>query len=138
MNSEYLRKIGLLVLTNFAVVLLSVYQFTRIDGSEAEAVHLKQNKIEGVKNIPVDSVPVIKKSKFTELPEHNTKNDCWITYKGHVYDITTYFGKHPGGDAELIKYCGKDATIAFDTKDKNPGKSHSAVAHELLKNYMIE
>jgi len=64
---------------------------------------------------------------FAELPAHNNKSSCWISYNGHVYDITTYFGKHPGGDAALAMYCGADATVAFNTKDKN-----------LLQKYLIQ
>ncbi|RJR28333.1 cytochrome b5 domain-containing protein [candidate division WWE3 bacterium] len=136
MNSDYLRKIGLLALTNFTVVLLSVYQFSKVEDIAIEATHFDQP--EAVKDVTNVLATVVEKSKLSELSAHNIKADCWIAYKGHVYDITTYFGGHPGGDAELIKYCGKDATRAFDTKDKSPGKSHSAVAHEMLKSYMIE
>jgi cytochrome b involved in lipid metabolism len=29
-----------------------------------------------------------------------------------VYDVTTFIGKHPGGEA-ILKGCGKDATQMF-------------------------
>jgi heme/copper-type cytochrome/quinol oxidase subunit 3 len=39
---------------------------------------------------------------------------------------------HPGGAAIIVPYCGGDATQAFATKDKRPGKDHSQMAHEML------
>lgn len=78
-----------------------------------------------------------KSDPFAELPNHNSQADCWISYDGHIYDISTYFGSHPGGDALLIKYCGADATEAFNTKDREPPRSHSVNATSMLKDYLV-
>ncbi|OII72489.1 flavohemoprotein [Cryptosporidium ubiquitum] len=32
-----------------------------------------------------------------ELKIHNKQEDCWISYRGKVYDITKYLQFHPGG-----------------------------------------
>lgn len=68
---------------------------------------------------------------------HNTSSDCWITISGLAYNVTTFLASHPGGVSVITIYCGKDATSAFATKDKNPSSSHSAYAIQLLRNYLV-
>jgi cytochrome b involved in lipid metabolism len=74
----------------------------------------------------------------SELASHNTPSDCWVMISGKIYDITGYFGQHPGGDAIMAKYCGKDATNAYNTKEKNPAKPHSAKADFLLNQFLAK
>ncbi len=88
------------------------------------------------KNVSVTLAPV--KDVFAELSLHNTKSDCWIGYRGHIYNITPVFGTHPGGDAVMLKDCGADATSSFDSKGKNPPMPHSANAESLLQQYLIQ
>lgn len=73
-----------------------------------------------------------------EVLSHNTPSDCWIVYKDHIYNITPAFGSHPGGDAVMAQSCGTDATTAFDTKDKNPARPHSATAQQMLSQYLVK
>uniref|UniRef100_A0AAR5QDZ7 Cytochrome b5 reductase 4 n=1 Tax=Dendroctonus ponderosae TaxID=77166 RepID=A0AAR5QDZ7_DENPD len=49
-----------------------------------------------------------------ELAKHNQKNDAWTAIRGRVYNITEYFSFHPGGEEELMKGAGVDATALFD------------------------
>lgn len=49
-----------------------------------------------------------------ELAKHNKKDDAWISLKGKVYNITPYMEYHPGGEDELMKGVGKDATDLFN------------------------
>ncbi|XP_059838322.1 cytochrome b5 reductase 4 isoform X2 [Hypanus sabinus] len=49
-----------------------------------------------------------------ELAKHNTKTDCWICIRGLVYNVTSYLEYHPGGEEELMKGAGADATELFD------------------------
>jgi cytochrome b involved in lipid metabolism len=103
----------------------------------------EQRVITAKQQIEVEAQPdavvpeAIKPDPFAELPNHNSQADCWISYDGHIYDITSYFGSHPGGDALLIKYCGADATKAFNTKDREPPRSHSVNATNMLKDYLV-
>ena len=39
-----------------------------------------------------------------------------------VYDVTSFLGRHPGGEDVLLEYLGYDATMAFR------GVGHSAAA----------
>jgi len=84
--------------------------------------------------VPSVSTP---KDLLSELSTHNTKSDCWLAIGGHIYDVTTYFGSHPGGDGVILKYCGTDATGPFQSKD-GIGVNHSASAYDLLRQYLIQ
>ncbi|MFA6272319.1 MAG: cytochrome b5-like heme/steroid binding domain-containing protein [Patescibacteria group bacterium] len=58
---------------------------------------------------------------------HNAKTDCWLIINNKVYDVTDYLRSHPGGQAIVLPYCGKDATQAFDTKAGQGSHSQNAI-----------
>lgn len=77
-----------------------------------------------------------------EISKHNKKTDCWMLISGKVYDVTSYFGQHPGGDSMMAPTCGTDATDAYKTRDpyaKTSGSrtAHSSNAKNLLNDYYI-
>lgn len=79
---------------------------------------------------------------MTEIAKHNKTSNCWMLISGKVYDITNYFGKHPGGNGAMAATCGTDSTDAYMTKDPNAtstsgGQSHSSNARGLLTDYYI-
>ncbi len=74
---------------------------------------------------------------FASLSSHSTQSDCWIRYQNSLYNITSYFGVHPGGNSIMAKYCGKDATNAFNTKDKTPGTAHTDSAFQMLQSFKV-
>ena len=41
------------------------------------------------------------------------REDCWIAFKGMVYNCTPYMEYHPGGGDELMKSAGEDGTELF-------------------------
>mmetsp|Transcript_12183 Transcript_12183/g.27050 ORF Transcript_12183/g.27050 Transcript_12183/m.27050 type:complete len:503 (-) Transcript_12183:113-1621(-) len=49
---------------------------------------------------------------YTELRRHSTPQDCWIHIDGHVYDVTTWGSRHPGGSI-IFKFGGADASDQF-------------------------
>lgn len=51
---------------------------------------------------PIDS----DKIPLSELSQHNSLDDCWISYDGKVYDITSYLPRHPGSAGKILPYCG--------------------------------
>ena len=53
-----------------------------------------------------------------ELAQHNSKYDCWVAYKGKVYNITQYLPYHPGGEQILLECGGTDCTELFDEHHK--------------------
>lgn len=79
---------------------------------------------------------------MTEIAKHNRASDCWMLISGKVYNITSYFGSHPGGSSAMTSSCGKDATSAYMTKDPyatstNGGRAHSSSAVNLLSAYYL-
>ncbi len=44
-----------------------------------------------------------------ELSKHNSKNDCWISYEGKVYDLTSFLPFHPGTSQAIEPFCGTSA-----------------------------
>lgn len=78
-----------------------------------------------------------------EISKHNKQTDCWMLISGKVYDITSYFGSHPGGSGVMLATCGKDATDAYMTKDpyatssNSSRRGHSSNAQNLLTDYYL-
>lgn len=54
----------------------------------------------------------------SELSLHNIESDCWVSYKGEVYDVTSFLPKHPGSAQAIILYCGTSSEFeqAFEGK----------------------
>jgi cytochrome-b5 reductase len=66
-----------------------------------------------------------------ELGKHNSRDDCWTSVRGHVYNITAFFKYHPGGEEILDQAAGTDATELFE-------KYHTWVSAEaILKHCFI-
>lgn len=49
---------------------------------------------------------------FEEVQKHNTKQDRWIVIDGHIYNVTNFAKKHPGGEKIIHGYAGQDATVS--------------------------
>ncbi len=67
-----------------------------------------------------------------EVAKHNTVSDCWMIINNKVYDISNYASSHPGGVRNILNYCGKESTQAFDTKG-GQGDPHSSRAQQMLE-----
>jgi len=63
----------------------------------------------------------------SEVATHNSTDSCWVIINRHVYDVTEFLTKHPGGGKAILLESGQDATEMFK-------KHHSAQA--LLKHGM--
>ncbi|HLD18153.1 MAG TPA: cytochrome b5-like heme/steroid binding domain-containing protein [Patescibacteria group bacterium] len=70
-----------------------------------------------------------------ELARHNGSNDCWLLIDSKVYNVTEYLPRHPGGVFIITPFCGKDASIVFQTK--NGEGAHSSRAWDLLHLYSL-
>lgn len=71
---------------------------------------------------------------LTEISQHATAEDCWMTINDKVYDVTGFVPQHPGEDL-ILAGCGQDATTMFTQRPD--GTSHSATAAALLETYYI-
>ena len=54
-----------------------------------------------------------------ELESNNSGKSLWSVVNGKVYDFTSFYEGHPGGEEIMLEYAGKDATNAF-VKAKHP------------------
>lgn len=66
-----------------------------------------------------------------ELGRHASRADCWIAVRGGVYDVTRYIEQHPAPPQTITETCGTDATVAFETKQRN--SMHSPRAWKSLE-----
>ncbi len=97
-----MKKIGIFI-TIFAISLLIIFTSSYLG-----------NKF------PQGNVVLNNQSQISEsaLSNHNTETDCWVAYKGKVYDITSWLQKHPGGVNAILPYCGTSSAFqeAFTKK----------------------
>ncbi|KAI5117291.1 hypothetical protein M0805_006813 [Coniferiporia weirii] len=75
---------------------------------------------------------------FDEVARHDSHASCWVIIHGNVYDVTEFLSMkvHPGGAEIILRYGGKDATMAFepihpaDALEKNlPPEKHLGALH---------
>lgn len=59
--------------------------------------------------------PPVKDITKDDVAKHNKKSDCYTIIDAKVYDITSFFGKHPGGDEKIIWLCWIDWSAKFNT-----------------------
>src|SRR3989344_4246543 len=55
----------------------------------------------------------------SELAKHKTKEDCWISYKGKLYDLTNWLPKHPGTAGAIAPFCGTSSEFEKAFTDKH-------------------
>ena len=72
-----------------------------------------------------------------DIAKHNTKEDCWISVNGEVYDVTDAIDAHPGGADAIIRNCGQDATDGFISRPNGPKTDHPQSAYEWLDTMYI-
>lgn len=126
------------VVTAILTASLIYYQNNKSGGqvSNSQISSLVQNTLKQLKSSGV----VL---DMTEIIKHNKQTDCWMLISGKIYDITSFFGSHPGGNNVMISSCGKDATDAYKTKDPNATSTsggrggHSFNAQNLLSEYYL-
>ena len=73
----------------------------------------------------------------TEVAKHDSSKDCWLIISNNVYDVSSFLSEHPGGSSMIVKYCGKEATKAFETQDRGFRGGHSSSAKQMLGDYLI-
>lgn len=77
--------------------------------------------------VPTSSAPALTRS---EVAKHASQDDCYLIINSKVYNVSSYFGSHPGGNGRILEYCGKEATGVF-------ASIHSNYAWDLLSGYFI-
>lgn len=84
---------------------------------------------------PASNIAAERRISLTEVARHTSEQDCWMAINGKVYDLSAYLPDHPSKPSVILPWCGKEASQAYQTKNK--GRSHSPQADQLLANYPI-
>jgi len=101
--------------------------------SKQSVQSINQNKNTDISNLATSGVTVL---DLVEVAKHNTNANCWIIVNSKVYNISNYASSHPGGTRNILDYCGKEATQAFDTKG-GQGNAHSTSANNMLDQFFV-
>lgn len=72
---------------------------------------------------------------LSEVARHRTADDCWMAIDGQVYDLSSYLPDHPSAPEVIIAWCGREASHAYHTKNRD--RAHSPRADRLLAEYRI-
>lgn len=75
---------------------------------------------------------VSKTYTLTDIASHSSKDSCWSAIGGKVYDLTSWIGKHPGGDGAILSICGKDGSQLFDGKHGMDGRAKGVLPNFYL------
>ena len=65
---------------------------------------------------------------MTQVAEHKDQSSCYTVIRGMVYDVSAFIDKHPGGDKNILRTCGIDATTLFEGKHGGQEKPEAALA----------
>jgi len=68
---------------------------------------------------------------YSDVSEHNSKKDLYLTIHEKVYNVTSFVDEHPGGEEVLLDVAGQDATEAFEDV------GHSDEAREILEGLFV-
>lgn len=63
-----------------------------------------------------------------QVAEHKDRSSCYTVIRGMVYDVSAFIDKHPGGDMNILRSCGVDATAAFEAKHGGQEKPEATLA----------
>lgn len=63
------------------------------------------------------------------------EREAWTVYQGKVYNVTPYLPFHPGGEGELMRSAGRDATKMF--MEVHPWVNWEAMLGECLVGILV-
>ena len=97
----------LVIGVSFFIRMAPIDQSNLENANEVEDLeNMNSQNLEDVSKVE-NQVPQESNSVSAEkLSEHNSASDCWIAYKGKVYDITPYLPRHPGSPEKIKPFCG--------------------------------
>lgn len=73
-----------------------------------------------------------------QVATHNSQGNCWMTYGGKWYVVTSYVSTHKGGASVFNSTtCGQDVTPYMNGSASTAGKrhTHSSSAYNTLKSF---
>ena len=69
-----------------------------------------------------------------ELRQRTCADRLLLAVDGHIYNVTDFAGRHPGGAGLLEKYAGRDVT---DVLRDDTSHVHTSTAYHVLEKYHI-
>lgn len=48
------------------------------------------------------------------VAQHASRESCWSSINGGVYDLTSWIPQHPGGEQAILQLCGTDGSAKFN------------------------
>lgn len=90
------------------LIVLGVFFFNR-SASRSDYKILNTNQSTTTTQLQASSTLTL-----TDISTHSSKDSCWSTVEGKVYDLTSFISKHPGGADAILAICGKDGSELFD------------------------
>ena len=59
---------------------------------------------------------------------NNSASSCYTIVNGGVYNVTSFIGKHPGGEDKILNLCGKDGSAFFNKQHGGQEKAEATLA----------
>lgn len=133
-----MKKISLLAMFAFSIVFVAGCMGKPEDNDQTMPITQEENVVSTGSDMMsgddttsgqfVSTDTTTKTITLAEVANHKTESDCRTAINGTVYDVTAFFGKHPGGDKNLFRVCGIDATVAFERQHGNNKQANNALA----------
>ncbi|OIO20638.1 hypothetical protein AUJ17_04760 [Candidatus Micrarchaeota archaeon CG1_02_47_40] len=76
----------------------------------------------------------LKQYTLWDVGAHDTADACWFYAGNHLFDVTMYMGKHPGGPIEILSQCANNVTQTFAGAT---GPGNVPLISYLEENYII-
>lgn len=95
------------------------------------AVSVKSTTPAVTKTSPSPAVPM-KTFTLAQVATHNTRESCFTSIAGKVYDLTSYIDMHKGGVREIMSVCGRDGSILFSSQHGGSAKPEQALSTLLI------
>ncbi|KAF5857626.1 hypothetical protein ETB97_005523 [Aspergillus alliaceus] len=73
-----------------------------------------------------------KRISVGEVAQYCCPSDCWVVINEHVWDLSEFALKHPGGCDAILRYAGQDASQAYNEVHDPDLLSHALTANELV------
>ena len=111
-NTTLSLGIGLLLILGIGGM---VFLQTQNDGLLESADALQDTNELTDRNTTAETAAPVKDGVYTaeEIATHNSKESCWSSINGSVYDLTSWIPNHPGGEQGILRICGIDGTEKF-------------------------
>lgn len=93
------------------------------------STNISTNTVSNTTSAENTETPDAPEATFTraQLATHNRSSDCYIAYKGIVYNITSFVSQHPGGFA-IVTACGTEVDLISQSHEGGSFDSPSVQA----------